>query len=235
MASYAGMGSGYKSSHSSQEHYSAPNQSSRKQDGQAAEEYGYRSQRDNLNWPEWIQAGSGVVIVLLTFALACVGYLQWGVYRQTYAATHRPRLRVRNFYIDLKTARITDPVFTGQFYVVNIGDSAAKITDSHVIVFWDRGELPMKRPFEGDDPNRQVSPVPVEAGVSIPATFDSGQTVQGDKLMDESAGPVSHSIMGYIDYVDRVGTRRRTAFCRTYDDKRERFVRTDNEDYEHEE
>jgi hypothetical protein len=151
-----------------------------------------------------------------------------------YNAAHRPRLRVRNFYIDVKEADAKTGAFTGQFYVVNIGDSPCRVINSHIVVYWYNGELPMKRPFESEIPNDQFPLIPLGTGASLPAVFGPMQVLQGfDSTLDSIGQNIS--ILGFIDYVDDAGTRRRTAFCRTYDDTRKRFTKSQNEDYEHEE
>jgi hypothetical protein len=186
------------------------------------------------DWLSWIEGHSGSLQALFDGILIVVGLLQFNVYRLTFAAAHRPKLRVRNFYIDMKEADAKTGAFTGQFYVVNIGDSPCKVINSHIVAYWYNGELPMKRPFEGKTPNDQFPLITLEAGDSVPAPFGPKQIVQGFEPLTDPIGE-NISILGFIDYVDGTGIRRRTAFCRTYDDTRKRFTRSDNEDYEHEE
>ncbi len=177
-------------------------------------------------------------LTVFTLVLAIVGVAQWDLIsrqikltEEQFIVEHRPRLRVRNFYIDPNRAAENDGAFTGQFTVVNLGDSDAAIISSHIIIYWYNGELPMKRPFDVDNPNNQFPLIKLKAGDPYPAIFGPQQI----KRDSERSTGEHISIMGFIDYKSAVGTRRRTAFCRTYHLASKRFTKSENEDYEHEE
>jgi hypothetical protein len=145
-----------------------------------------------------------------------------------FLATHRPRLRVRNFVLKPSDYDPAGP-WMGQFYVSNVGGTEAKIVNSHCEAVRLR-DLPMERPYEGRLGNNPIGGF-LPSGSSRPAIFlapsDLARNISGGELY----------LMGWIDYLDDVGIHRRTAFCRHYT-KRDgglRFYAVDDPDYEHEE
>ena len=138
---------------------------------------------------------------------------------------------------------------TGQLYISNVGGSQAEITGVKVCVEWyqrvrndlARSEyfdgLPMERCYEGINPD--VVTITLKAGESTPMPF------QSDEPMDK-AGNIMYDkadnghywdmfVLGFVEYKDSSGIKRRTAFCRKYDCRRYCFVAVENPDYEHEE
>jgi hypothetical protein len=141
--------------------------------------------------------------------------------RDAILLSQRPRLRVRNFVIRAGSyPNIFWPgsLVGGQFYVVNAGGSPATIRESHCMVFWTQRQLPMERPYEGQDGNNPISPgLKLQPGQSSPGIF------QSNKLMGEEGGLIQHFdpswsiyLLGWIEYEDNLKIVRRTAFYRRY-------------------
>lgn len=152
--------------------------------------------------------------------------------RREYIRNHRPRLRVRHFTLGPNDVTAGNYV-EGEFEVVNIGGAKAQIINSHCEVFRSV-DLPLKRPYLGRDPSHAVPGNPIiEAGSSEIGTF-----VSEAPLPSPGTGPhgTITYVMGWIDYSDDNGTRRRTAFCREHRsrDKGRRFFASDNPDYDYE-
>jgi hypothetical protein len=171
--------------------------------------------------------------------------------RQAFIATHRPRLSVRNIVLK-PSARdwagqqdmIIGDLPEGQLYVVNRGGSNAFITDGLIMVHTDeKSNLPMARPYGGKNGNIGSMRFPILAGTSIPILFASDSRIEeGSRIRMLRGDGGSLYVMGWIEYSDgayeiSTGTQitRRTAFCRKFASTTQRFVRVQDEDYEHEE
>ena len=184
--------------------------------------------------------------------------------RKEFISTHRPKIRVRNIVIRRPTPihAAQPPLFapgtlvSGQLYIANVGGTEAHITG---IGCWvdvrkhisheKRDALPMERPYEGENPNIPLTPR-LMAGESTPLPFQSERPLEPDaanQLITGSGGIDGWwhlYVMGFIEYTDSMGTPcmgtssmgtpRRTEFCREFDPIGQRFVKVDNEDYEHE-
>jgi hypothetical protein len=165
------------------------------------------------------------------------------VAERTLVLTQRPKLIVRNVVVARLVPASQVPTFvfldghlvTGQLYVVNVGGSDATIVDMGCWVEWTDQPLSMDRPYEGKSGNvpirRTLSP-----GMSIPVPF------QSERPMDESGRHLNTFkldnawhlyVLGWIEYKDALGLRRRTAFCRTYNPDVRGFEASWNPDYEH--
>ena len=154
---------------------------------------------------------------------------------EQYVASHRPRLRARNFYVNTDTADRQTGAFTGQFTLVNVGGGVATILEGVLLVDWRVGNLPMKRPYDGWNPTLDYPLGRFVAGDRRAILFGSGHVRQDPSVADFGSTNSKQSVMGYVEYSDAVGRRYRTAFCRTFDRISERFTISKNEDYEHEE
>ena len=157
----------------------------------------------------------------------------------------RPKLIVRNFAIPLRAESgnatyyfFRNELVGGQFYVANIGAGAATITESLCKVYLQKGgTLPMRRPYEGENGNNPVLGK-IKAGGRLTAIFQSDDPLPISQLEIGMMGyDFSPSwtlyIMGWIEYSDDLGFGRRTAFCRQFDPKVNRFVPVTDPDYEH--
>ena len=93
----------------------------------------------------------------------------------------------------------------------------------------------MERPYEGKNGNYPLSTkLRLRPGESLPIVF------LGDNFMGEEGNDILHGtgnwnlyVMGWIEFIDDLKIKRRTAFCRKYRASDHRFVAVDNEDYEH--
>jgi hypothetical protein len=188
--------------------------------------------------------------VVFTAAIAIASFWQGRILkrsiqlaREEFISTNRPKVRVRN--IDLPIPRSPwkqgDPPpegvwVTGHLYVVNVGNSRARIIDSGCWVIERNGGLPMRRPYEGKS----------GTGVVKPCTLAPGQEALGDIKGDTPLAMGARGIligaanlylwvMGWIAYVDDLDTPRRTYFCRVYKantDTGGSYVAVANPDYE---
>ena len=105
-----------------------------------------------------------------------------------------------------------------------------------MIIFARQMGLPMKRPYEGEDGNNPFQGK-IPAGQSRTAIFRKTTPFATPEETDRGmAGDHPLYVMGWISYIDALGTIRRTAFCRKWNHGKRRFVREDDDpDYEHEE
>jgi hypothetical protein len=129
---------------------------------------------------------------------------------------------------------------SGQFYVVNIGGTVARIGEGDCRVYWTAQGLPMERPYEGQVLENPVPPIKLEAGQSTPIVFQSQQVMgsEGEDIRTFAAGWRLY-VMGWIAYTDDLNNPRRTAFCREYrqvpGSSAGRFFPIVDPDYEHQE
>lgn len=143
--------------------------------------------------------------------------------------TQQPRLRISNVVFRQPAGSLAAPALFhpgnpvgGQLYVRNIGGSKATITESHCIVFWRNGGLPMERPYEGDAGNNFLGhPIlqPGEGATGIFNTLQPGSTAQvmGDQAPDVLRGKDWRIwVMGWIEFVDDLRIPRRVVFCREW-------------------
>jgi hypothetical protein len=204
-------------------------------------------------------------LAALTAALICVAVMQAGLFwvqlrymhedaktsKATLISSFRPKLRVRNIVVNPPSDAVGRkfPLFQqghrvdGQLFVVNIGGSAAKILDSYCGVWWNRPgssyELPMRRPYEGKDGNFALSKTSLAAGESTTGLFNSEGLVSASILGIDTILSSRAYVMGWIEYADDLGLKRRTTFCRQYKSTAAgadgRFYPVSDPDYEHEE
>lgn len=194
-------------------------------------------------------ATATALLAFLTVGLIFVGWFQFRqlkdsvrLTREGFCAAYPPHLKISNVSIteskEFKAVRwFPEGKFVeGRLLVTNIGRVAAEILHSHCEVHWAQGTLPMIHPYHDRAPNEFL-----QASLLAP-----GQAAFADFRSDGPLGKERHSIvicnnnwrlwiMGYIDYVDSSGVKRRTSFCRRWSCPDERFVREENEDYESEE
>jgi hypothetical protein len=161
-------------------------------------------------------------LVIATVVLGLATFWQGRILGKSIILSQRPRLRVRNFVV----RQGSDPgifwpgsLVGGQFYVVNAGGSPATIRESHCAVFWTQRQLPMERPYEGQDGNNPFGPgLRLQPGQSWPGTFLSDQVMGTQGGLIRNFDPSwSIYLLGWIEYVDDLRIVRRTAFCRRYE------------------
>ncbi len=226
-----------------------------------------------VSYALWKAAGfldsiNTVITAVSTFAVAIFTFTLWWstrgmlratneiirLARQEFLSTHRPKLRVRNVVIndpqsaDGRKHSLLQPghVVTGQFYLVNVGESRADILDGHCMVFWNLHGLPMSRPYEGAFDNLQAASRTLLSGESTPVLFRSDRPMgaEGPQIGTNTINAQSLFVMGWITYCDRNNDVRRTSFCRkflkfgppgTTGSPAGRFYIVEDPDYEHEE
>jgi hypothetical protein len=168
--------------------------------------------------------------------------------RQSFIFAHRPKLIVRTLYMQPEQTTggmtpIPPPLsrgsrVDGQFYIVNIGDTTATVTEvfADVLLAWD---LPTKRPYEGEtgDPMAQIlrpgQSFPYQFFKEIPLTDEDVTRLQlGAQPTPHGAAQFLH-VVGFVAYTDELKTPRRTAFARKYNMRSAHFEKSDNYDYEH--
>jgi hypothetical protein len=163
--------------------------------------------------------------------------------RQALYAAHKPRLRVRNIVVTGNFFQINEPI-SGQFYVANSGGTDAKITESHCVFLWNVNGLPMARPYERHVANNPITPGTVIAGnlghTALFNTIDDPLYRVWPFEAKPGAGVGLQPrafILGWIEYEDGIGLKRRMAFCREFlqKDGSARFYPVEDPDYEYEE
>ena len=205
-------------------------------------------------------AVSTALIAIFTIALWRTSARQWQVAdksltetkkandlaRKTLLITQRPALRLRNVVVQnaRQSGMSSDPTLfrqnqyvSGQFYVSNNGGSKAAVTESLCMVWWNQGELPNQRPYEGHNGNNPIAVGTViePGGVGITVGFSSDRPLGNEATRIWQGSDLWRLyVMGWIEYSDEVPVTRRMAFCRVFSvsDGR-RFVPVQNPDYEH--
>jgi hypothetical protein len=195
-------------------------------------------------------------LTLFTGGLTLIGVWQWDAIRRQlnqadreFHASHRPRMRVRNINVssvgtveswmyNRRLARAyAGDAFSGQFFIANVGEGDGRIREACIMFIANKSTLPMRRPYEGDDGNLFGSKAWMRSGESNPMPFTEtgifANKAPGD-VVDFDLMPLF--ALGWIEYEDRSGSVRRTAFCRRYDPTLGRFdhFAEAGPDYEHE-
>jgi hypothetical protein len=162
--------------------------------------------------------------------------------REEFISTHRPRLRVSNFDThspgDIRQGREPfkqNETVAGQFYITNVGGTTAIVTAIGCWVNWWTGSLPRVRPYEGKDPNTRIQSS-LAPGQSMPILFNSEEPLPQDigSIRQRSSGWGLY-VLGWIEYRDVMGYRRRTEFCREWRPETQRYAPVNDNDYEYEE
>lgn len=166
--------------------------------------------------------------------------------RQELILTQRPKLRVRNIVMpELRDSHPQEVRPSGEFYIVNIGGAPATITAVGCWVEYLPTGLPMERPYDYESPNC-LDPVSrkIQAGQSLLVKFADGRPRWKNSWSIFS--PIQNRplyVLGYVEYVDDIGTPRRTSFCREYHaqgdchtaSQEKKFFPVQDIDYEYEE
>jgi hypothetical protein len=167
---------------------------------------------------------------------------------ETLIMQFRPRLIVRNVVVipsiqgDRAFSFNKNEFLKGQFDVANVGNNIARVTESFCMVHWQKGPLPMVRPYQERDANDPISKgTVIKGGEWGTVDFISERPLDIDHAELGTFGfegltpRVWHLwIMGWIEYDDRLGFGRQISFCRVYDSVTDRFVAVEDPDYEHE-
>lgn len=153
--------------------------------------------------------------------------------RKEYAATHRPKIRIRNVAVELGEIDWANADKLCQtkidFFVVNYGESEATLINAQYSIVI----------------NEQLSMLPYYQSEFM-SKFNRAALASGDSVRIAVTGkqyPLfavfrnNHplSVIGYVDYKGVGGATYRTAFARHFDARNRYFVKVQNPDYEYEE
>jgi hypothetical protein len=200
----------------------------------------HRAERQEKSSPDWW-------IISLTGVLALATLLQFGALlwqgcqlkravdatKEEFIAAHRPRIRVRNFVLDVAPAIAGGDApleiqKANTFEIVNVGGTRAKIKEYGCRIH-SGNRLPMQRPARGEI--ARVLDIILGPGESASLDIPKGGLTSGD------LNTIGVYILGWIGYSDAAESPRirRTGFCRKYDPTRGRFFPLNDEpDYEYE-
>ena len=153
---------------------------------------------------------------------------------------HRPKIIVRTFYFSETkgVGGLMDDPFgiaansfaRGQFYIVNVGGTKARIKEVMCEVYIG-GKLPAKRPYEGKD-GRKTDGV-LASGASTTWLFSLESSMTADIANRIPTEEKVLYVLGWIGYEDDIGIYRMTRFCRRYENALGRFRPIDpDDDYE---
>ena len=151
--------------------------------------------------------------------------------QKAFIATHRPKLRVHSIYLK-KINPPPEKVVNGSYITYRLNYSIDNIGGSHTTIT--KESLTFKR-------LNQPLPIPLYAvPLLIKKTIACGESIIESFNVEESLicsnkerGLNDLYFFGHIDYLDNIGTTRRTAFCRRYSRETKRFVKVEDEDYEY--
>ncbi|MGD0905396.1 MAG: hypothetical protein ABR924_21085 [Terracidiphilus sp.] len=157
-------------------------------------------------------AWSTFAVFIATAALWIFTALLWWAARNEFIATHRPRLRIRNFTAD-NFGQVVVRVL--QFNIFNIGDSVAKDIRISYAYLWTEDISDVISLFENSPRNLSVG-TPIEPGdISTQSVADLEWEKQNisDKEIFYRCGR-RFFIIGRAIYKDRLGVDRNTGFLR---------------------
>ncbi|HUX65631.1 MAG TPA: hypothetical protein VMV42_00655 [archaeon] len=176
---------------------------------------------------------------------------QTAISREDFIATHRPRLAVRRLSINTVKGIGTPDILKVEFVVANIGATKAKIIEMSTRIWFPESSenLPAVPPYaESTFPG-----ITLESGESGPLThndtaemlarfqFQVGATqmhraAEKARLLrskNTAENEPAFLFIGYIQYEDALGRKRRTAYCRFYNFVTQRFDPIPHPDYEY--
>ena len=143
--------------------------------------------------------------------------------RQEFIASHRPKIIVRSFQIvdrDLPAGKEVNFIFVGQ----NIGDTTAKIIELRNGTFVQSTKtvvIPGDLSFAFRE--NLIPDLALKSGESNLFPGNGGSMIEGNESMEIYAGDSALYCMGIIVYIDEIGTRRETGFCRRYHPRENRW------------
>ena len=154
---------------------------------------------------------------------------------KSFIASHPPRLRVHSISLDISCLTIGGIDCIGskiQCFIDNIGESDAEIIKS-TFDFQEFKILPSVLPYGENYPTPERT---IKPGGHTMGEFFLNDQIDEAILSDLRLGTYYYKyyyFFGYIDYLDNIGTKRRTAFCRQYNPTTRRFTAIDDDDYEY--
>jgi hypothetical protein len=200
----------------------------------------------------WIVAGifGSIAVVLsqmnylklsIAFGIPSIPFLILALFalRKEKNPDHRPKLILRHVTIK-PHSHPSNPIECGkpvqvEWTVVNIGDENAIIVKSNATVQLLPQPFPARTPFSKDrDTMGTFEFLPGDDGVrTYTMLSDLKFQNEGTKFQKLKYETNAIYFFGFIKYKDPTGSCKRTAFCRRYDIKAERFVIVDDPDYEY--
>jgi hypothetical protein len=187
-----------------------------------------------------VTAVATVAIGAFTWVLARVTGRQVRLGREEFIASHRPKFEIREPYLATiqcptdSTERIAHQV---RVILANSGDGPGTVVEGFALVMeiphgsWKH--LAVEKGVNNFGPISLAAGAHEDKAIDLPA--DVSRMIVGNFTRHERNEPMVPRIFlrGHVGYVDKAGTRRRTAFCRPLDYGTKMFVRTANPDYDY--
>jgi hypothetical protein len=187
-------------------------------------------------YTKWLMIGTAVLafatiaLGIATVGLYVSGERQFGLARDEFISTHRPKLVVRQFQID--------PTSPGQplrvtFSVINVGSTDATVRSiAGEVVIWNTLSNHYLEP--GIDPVlRPIQNTILKSGTRSAFTAQSRFLFQQSHIGAVQTASYQIRCLGEIAYADGLGVLRRTGFHRRYDIANDKFLRSDDPDEEY--
>lgn len=164
-----------------------------------------------------------LAVAIFTIVLAAVTARQINLARDEFLATHRPKVIVHSF----EATHDNNGAIGASFTLVNTGVSAARITDISAMIVLSRDLRPGIQM-----PRKELNKTLVSGEPWIWAVFgDLTASIIVEKFNKPTDVPLW--CMGRITYADQRGRKRETGFCRMYDVRGERWIKSPESDYEY--
>lgn len=161
---------------------------------------------------------------------ACLLRQQIKLAREEFISSHRPRIIVRSFRIDMSEDKwIAGNQWPIKFSYVNVGDTTAIIQEIGVRVFggvgpWTNGPSRDIR-FEPQNVSKKLA-------VAEHEIYCTNDRFAIPNRTDIVSGTRWYCI-GYIIYKDEIGINRKTGFCRKFNFEEQTWDRESDEDYDY--
>lgn len=160
------------------------------------------------------------ILAIFTGLLWCSTKKLWGttkdsvdLAREEFIASHRPKIIVRNFGI--MDGEIPNGKPINIFFVAaNIGESTGKIVEvrSATVVLGAKEELPLDFSF----PFSEKFDFNLVSGTHEVFPANGCTPLENTESMKVYAGDYAFYCIGTLAYIDEIGIRRETGFCRRY-------------------
>lgn len=160
-----------------------------------------------------------------------------GEMKKEFLASHRPRFIVRNVTMKPQS-HPSLPVEPGkplqiEWVVVNVGATPAAIIEGNATRLIGGKSFEARTPYSPERNHMKgISLTPGEAYTFV-LTADEIDFQNVGKMSTIRDGEQIIYFFGFLVYIDNIGIKRRTAFCRKYDYRAERFTIVEDPDYEY--
>jgi hypothetical protein len=162
------------------------------------------------------------VLAVATIGLGIGIIFQIRLARAEFISTHRPRMRLKAMWLASPDGQMsvsdlqTVTPLTVRMDIVNWGNGTAFIHRINLIslVIPTGGQLPQRPPY--NEPSYLGFPInnfKLISGVTFTQAFSDGRVLTPQELVDIRAGQRRLYFVGTVDYRDRAGQPRQTAFC----------------------